>query len=87
MSDIPIIKLSGHGERWRIVEAARHGVNEFLIKPVSAKSICDRLVSIITQPRPIVQVGDYYGPESRKHLAEPPDDADVAKSAAPEMSR
>jgi CheY-like chemotaxis protein len=33
MSDVPIIMLSGHGERWRIVEAARLGVNEFLIKP------------------------------------------------------
>jgi CheY-like chemotaxis protein len=84
MSDIPIIMLSGHGERWRIVEAARLGVNEFLIKPVSAKSIYDRLVSIFTQPRPIVQLGDYYGPEPRKHVAEPPDDADVAKLAVPE---
>src|SRR5271154_7373695 len=33
MSDVPIIMLSSHGERWRIVEAVRLGVNEFLIKP------------------------------------------------------
>ena len=38
--------LSGFGERWRVLEAARLGVNEYLIKPVSAKAIYDRLVSI-----------------------------------------
>jgi two-component system, chemotaxis family, chemotaxis protein CheY len=73
MPDIPIIMLTGHCERWRVVEAVRLGVNEFLTKPVSAKAIYDRLVSIVMQPRPVVQLGDYYGPEPRKHLAEPGD--------------
>ena len=52
MPDVPIIMLSGHGERWRVVEAVRLGVNEYLVKPVSAKALYDRLVSIIMQPRP-----------------------------------
>ena len=34
MPDVPIIMLSGYGERWRVIEAVRLGVNEFLIKPV-----------------------------------------------------
>src|ERR1700754_1647840 len=55
MPDVPIIMLSGHGERWRVLEAARLGVNEYLVKPVSAKAIYDRLISITLQPRPIVQ--------------------------------
>src|SRR3984957_11311232 len=38
MPDIPIIMLSAHGERWRVVEAVRLGVHEYLIKPVSAKA-------------------------------------------------
>src|ERR1700759_1150270 len=46
MPDVPIIMLSGYGERWRVIEAARLGVNEYLVKPVSAKAIYDRLVSI-----------------------------------------
>jgi CheY-like chemotaxis protein len=71
MPDIPIIMLSGHGERWRAVEAARLGVNEFLIKPVSAKALLDRIVAILASPRPIVKVGDYYGPEPRRTFAEP----------------
>ncbi|HTP93439.1 MAG TPA: response regulator [Xanthobacteraceae bacterium] len=82
MPDIPIIMLSGHGERWRVVEAAKLGVNEYLIKPVSAKAIHDRLVSIMTQPRPAVQLGDYYGPEPRKLLTDPLDEAELGRSLA-----
>jgi two-component system, chemotaxis family, chemotaxis protein CheY len=68
--DVPIIMLSGHGERWRVVEAVRLGVHEYLIKPVSAKALYDRLVAIVIQPRPVVQLGDYYGPEPRKLMTE-----------------
>ena len=46
----------------------RLGVNEFLCKPVSAKALLDRIISILAKPRPIVQLGDYYGPEPRKLL-------------------
>src|SRR5476649_1558808 len=58
MPDVPIIMLTGHCERWRVVEAVKLGVNEFLTKPVSAKSLYDRLVSITLLPRQIVQLGD-----------------------------
>jgi two-component system chemotaxis response regulator CheY len=78
MPDVPIIMLTGHCERWRVVEAVRLGVNEFLTKPVSAKSLYDRLVAITLQPRPIIQNGDYYGPEPRKHVLEIEDDVACA---------
>ncbi|MGO9398532.1 MAG: response regulator transcription factor [Xanthobacteraceae bacterium] len=83
--DVPIIMLSGHGERWRVVEAVRLGVNEYLIKPVSAKSIYDRLVSITLQPRPTVQLGDYYGPEPRKRAGDAIEDVDHAPSLVPNV--
>jgi CheY-like chemotaxis protein len=79
--DLPIVILSAHGERWRVVEAMRLGVNEYLIKPVSAQALHARLMSIITNPRPIVQRDGYYGPEPRRLLPEvmtPPEDAPAA---------
>src|ERR1700691_3843206 len=82
MPDVPIIMLSGHGERWRVVEAVRLGVHEYLIKPVSAKALYDRLVSIMMQPRPVVQLGDYYGPEPRKLMTESLDDAPIVEIPA-----
>jgi two-component system, chemotaxis family, chemotaxis protein CheY len=71
MPDVPIIMLSSHGERWRVIEAARIGVNEYLFKPVSAQSLFERMVSILAKPRRIVRLGDYYGPEPRRHFADP----------------
>ena len=82
MPDIPIIILTGHCERWRVVEAVRLGVNEYLTKPVSAKALYDRLISITTQPRPVVQLGDYYGPEPRKLMTEEGDDEAIANAVA-----
>jgi two-component system chemotaxis response regulator CheY len=66
LPDVPIIMLSSHGERRRIVEAVRLGVNEFLCKPVSAKTLAGRLTAILAKPRVSVRLGDYYGPEPRK---------------------
>ncbi len=80
MPDVPIIMLSGHGERWRVVEAVRLGVNEYLIKPVSAKALYDRLVAIMALPRPTVQRGDYYGPEPRKLAGDSVEDVNLAAS-------
>ena len=80
MPDVPIIMLSGHGERWRVVEAVKLGVNEYLVKPVSAKAIYDRLVSILAQPRPVVQLGEYYGPEPRKLANDAVEDGNLASS-------
>ena len=63
--NVPIIMLTCHSERWRVEEAMRLGVNEYLLKPVSGKLLCDRLVATLKKPRPIVRVGPYYGPEPR----------------------
>ena len=64
--DVPIIMLTGHGERSRVIEAVKIGVNEFLLKPVSVKALLDRMTSVLTKPRDVVKSGDYYGPVPRK---------------------
>ncbi|HET7850318.1 MAG TPA: response regulator [Pseudolabrys sp.] len=63
--DIPIIVLSAHGERKKILEAMEIGVNEFLCKPVSAKALRDRMVSILLRPRRNIWHGRHYGPRPR----------------------
>jgi CheY-like chemotaxis protein len=64
--DVPIIILTGHGDRWRVVEAAKVGVHEYLLKPVSTKALMDRIVTILAKPRPTVKMEGYYGPAPRK---------------------
>jgi two-component system, chemotaxis family, chemotaxis protein CheY len=64
--DIPIIMLTAHGERSRVIEGARLGINEYLLKPVSSQALQARILSVVMHPRPMVRRGDYYGPEPRK---------------------
>jgi len=71
--DIPIIMLTAHGEHWRILESVKLGVNEFLCKPVSAKALFERLISILLKPRANVQLGKYYGPVPRIPTPDTPD--------------
>ena len=35
---------------------------------MSSKALQDRLVAVLTNPRPFVRSGDYYGPAPRKLL-------------------
>ena len=69
--DLPIIVLTAHGERWRILQAAKLGINEFLCKPVSAKALYDRILSVLLKPRASVRLGGYYGPVPRRPVSAP----------------
>ncbi|AMN44570.1 response regulator transcription factor [Rhodoplanes sp. Z2-YC6860] len=81
--DVPIIMLSGHGDRWRVVEAARLGAHEYLLKPVSTKALHERIITIVTVPRPFITLDGYYGPAPRKMFsnARPADKAALHGSA------
>lgn len=63
---VPIIMLTGHTEFYRVMEARDAGVNEFIAKPISAKSLYTRMVSVIERPRPFVKINTYYGPCRRR---------------------
>src|SRR3979490_3399632 len=63
---LPIIMLTPRASRTRVAEAIRLGVHEVLTKPTSPKMLQDRLLSILVNPRPMVQVGKYYVPEPRR---------------------
>jgi len=52
------------GERSRMVEAAKIGVDEFSLKPVSSMTLRDRPICVLAKPPRIVQRGDSYGPAS-----------------------
>jgi two-component system chemotaxis response regulator CheY len=54
--DVPIILLTGHAERWRVIEASRYGVHEYLLKPVSTKALLERIAAVLLRPREMVQL-------------------------------
>jgi DNA-binding response OmpR family regulator len=81
--DVPIIMLTGHGDRWRVVEAARIGAHEYLLKPVSTKALHDRILAILCRPRPTVKLDGYYGPLPRKLVVLGDDAPAIAPPVAP----
>ena len=64
--NLPIIMLTTRSNRSSVVQALRAGVHEFMLKPTSPKELQDRLMSIVTRPRPMMKLGDYYVPEPRR---------------------
>lgn len=65
---LPIIMVTGHTEKARITEARDAGINEFMAKPVSAKALYRRLVSVIEHPRQFVRTKTYFGPDRRRKV-------------------
>lgn len=63
---LPIIMLTADADRSRVGAAMRLGVHEFLLKPTSPQALRDRLLSIVVNPRPMVQIGKFYVPEPRR---------------------
>src|SRR5262249_51208040 len=85
--NVPIIMLTGHGERSRVLEAVRLGVHEFLLKPVSSSALQARMLSVLTKPRAMVKRGDYYGPEPRKLASYKPEVDSYQPDTAPAAER
>ena len=63
---MPIIMLTAHSERPRIVIARDAGVNEFIIKPLSAETLFKRLDAVIEHPRRFIRIKSYFGPDRRR---------------------
>jgi two-component system, chemotaxis family, chemotaxis protein CheY len=63
---VPIIMVTGHAEKRRVTEARDAGVTEFLVKPISAKALYQRIVSVVMMPRPFIKTASYFGPCRRR---------------------
>ncbi|PCI85136.1 MAG: two-component system response regulator [Hyphomicrobiales bacterium] len=63
---IPIIMISAYTERSRIQAARDVGVNEFICKPISAKSLNARITEVIEHPRKFIETPQYFGPDRRR---------------------
>ncbi len=67
---LPIIMLTACANRSNVAEAMQLGVHEFLVKPTSPRALQERLLSIVMNPRAMVQRGKFYVPEPRSHVGQ-----------------
>jgi two-component system, chemotaxis family, chemotaxis protein CheY len=63
---VPIIMLTGHSEKKRVTDARDAGITEFMAKPISAKSLYQRILNVIANPRPFIKTKTYFGPDRRR---------------------
>jgi len=64
---VPIIMVTAHNERDHVYKARDAGITEYVLKPVSPKALFSRIEAVIERPRRFVRVGDYFGPDRRRH--------------------
>ena len=64
---VPIIMLTGHSEKRRVTIARDAGITEFLAKPISAKALYHRIMSVVVSPRPFIKTKSYFGPDRRRN--------------------
>ncbi len=65
---LPVIMSSGYATETVVREGRDLGATEFLAKPFSVKSLCDRILSVINHPRPYVKAPGFFGPDRRRKV-------------------
>lgn len=81
---LAVIMLTGYTEKQKVTSARDLGITEFLAKPVSARSLHSRIVSIVENPRPFVRTAEFFGP-CRRRLRSPHYDGPDRRSASEEI--
>jgi len=69
---VPVIICTAKSELRDVCEARDLGMTEYLTKPVSANHIYSRIVSLIEHDRKFIRVGDFFGPDRRRHGGDSP---------------
>lgn len=76
---LPIIMLTGKAEAKDVATARDTGITEFLVKPFTAKTLYERIVLVIENPRSFILADGYRGPDRRRRTDIPPTGVDRRK--------
>jgi two-component system chemotaxis response regulator CheY len=65
----PIIMLTGHSEKKRVMAARDAGITEIMVKPISAKALYQRILNVVANPRAFIRTKSYFGPDRRRSVS------------------
>ena len=63
---VPVIMVTAFNETNYIFEALDAGMTEYMTKPISAKLLYLRIVSVIENKRSFIRAGEFIGPDRRR---------------------
>lgn len=67
---VPIIMLTGKGEKHDVEVARDAGITEYLVKPFNAEGLYNRIKMVVEKPRQFVAAKDFKGPDRRRHQSD-----------------
>lgn len=65
---LPAIVCSAYTSQTLVEQARDAGANEIMVKPVSAKTLAQRIVHVIEHQRPYLKTPDFFGPDRRRQV-------------------
>ena len=93
----PVILLTGHAQVSNVAKARDTGANFFVAKPITPSVLWDRIVWVIRDKRPFVELEKYIGPDRRFKFEGPPPGSEgrraadvtlpIGEASAPNMSQ
>jgi len=63
---VPIVMLSGYSDAEHVKRARDAGATTFLAKPITAKTLFDRVLELINHQSPFVADESFFGPDRRR---------------------
>ena len=63
---VPIIMLTAYADMEKVLASRDLGVNEFLVKPISAKNLYRSIKAVIENEKEFVKTDTYFGPDRRR---------------------
>lgn len=66
---VPVIVVTANTELRHVTTARDNGMTESLAKPISARTIYQRICNVIEGSRPFVRANDFFGPDRRRRGA------------------
>lgn len=68
---LPIIMLTGKAQKKNVEEARDAGITEFVVKPFTVRTLCDRIILVVEHPRNFILSKYYIGPDRRRRSIPP----------------
>ncbi len=69
---VPVIMIAGHTPESKVTKARDCGANFIVARPLSPLVLLERILWVARDPRPMLQAGDYMGPDRRFRDGDPP---------------
>lgn len=67
-ADLPVLMISGHRDKELVTRARDNGVTDYIVKPVTAELLYERVLAAILKPIHLIEMEGYRGPSPTRRL-------------------